>query len=85
MAELKKIEETPKKKTSPRKKKTPVRDFMWKLVMFPLVLIAVGYNIVGAFTTFSGTDFLYVPLISFLVVMGVGTLLSLLIGAELDD
>ena len=89
MAELKKIEDTPKKKTSPRKRtrkrKTPVRDFMYKLVMYPIVWIAVGYNLIGAFTTFSGTDFLYVPLVSFLVVLGIGTLLAMLIGAEPDD
>jgi|SaaInlStandDraft_1057018.scaffolds.fasta_scaffold216017_2 hypothetical protein len=89
MAELKKIEDTPKKKTSPRKRtrkrKTPVRDFMWKLVMYPLLLIAVGYNLIGAFTTFSGTDFLYVPLVSFLVVVGIGSLLAMLTGTELDD
>ena len=89
MAELKKIEDTPKKKTSPKKRtrrrKTPVRDFIWKLVMYPLLLIAVGYNLIGAFTTFSGTDFLYVPLVSFLVVLGIGSLLNMLIGAELDD
>ena len=89
MAELKKIEDAPKKKTSPKKRtrrrKTPVRDFIWKLVMYPLLLIAVGYNLIGAFTTFSGTDFLYVPLVSFLVVLGIGSLLNMLIGAELDD
>ena len=89
MAELKKIEDTPKKKTSPRKRtrkrKTPIRDFMWKLVMYPLLLIAIGYNLIGAFTTFSGTDFLFVPLVSFLVVIGIGGLLNLLLGAELDD
>lgn len=89
MAELKKIEDTPKKKTSPRKRmrkrKTPLRDFMWKLVMYPLLLIALGYNLIGAFTTFSGTDFLYVPLVSFLVVVGIGSLLAMLTGAELDD
>ena len=89
MAELKKIEDTPKKKASSRKRtrkrKTPVRDFMWKLVMYPLLLIAVGYNLIGAFTTFSGTDFLYVPLVSFLVVVGIGSLLAMLTGTELDD
>ena len=89
MAELKKIEDTPKKKAPSRKRtrkrKTPVRDFMWKLVMYPLLLIAIGYNLIGAFTTFSGTDFLFVPLVSFLVVVGIGGLLNLLLGAELDD
>jgi hypothetical protein len=89
MAELKKIEDTPKKKASSRKRtrkrKTPVRDFMWKLVMYPLLLIAVGYNLIGAFTTFSGTDFLYVPLVSFLVVVGIGGVLNMLLGAELDN
>lgn len=89
MAELKKIEDTPKKKASSRKRtrkrRTPVRDFIWKLVMYPLLLIALGYNLIGAFTTFSGTDFLYVPLVSFLVVVGIGSLLAMLTGTELDD
>ena len=53
--------------------------------MYPLLLIAIGYNLIGAFTTFSGTDFLFVPLVSFLVVIGIGGLLNLLLGAELDD
>lgn len=89
MTELKKIEDAPKKKTSPRKRtrkrKTPVRDFMWKLVIYPLLLIVLGYNLIGAFTAFSGTDFLYVPLVSFLVVVGIGSLLAMLTGAELED
>ena len=89
MAELKKIEVTRKKKAPSRKRtrkrKTPIRDFMLKWVMYLMVWIAVGYNLIGAFTTFSGTDFFYIPLISFLVVLGIGTLLAMLIGAELDD
>ena len=88
MAELKKIEDTPKKKTSPRKKKrkqkTPFRNFLWNLVMVPLAIAFVAAVISLMFTTLEGWQYLWVPLVAMFVLGTIGAILAAILGIDLD-
>lgn len=88
MAELKKIEDTPKKKTSPRKKKrkqkAPFRNFLWKLVMLPFAT-TVGFLVLfSMFTALEGWQLLWVPLVALLAVGGIGAVLAKILGIDLE-
>jgi len=88
MAELKKIEDTPKKKTSPRKKKrkqkAPFRNFLWDLVMLPLAIVFIAAVIFLMFTTLEGWQYLWVPLLATVVLSGIGAILGAVLGIDLD-
>lgn len=88
MAELKKIDDTPKKKTSPRnkkrKQKTPFRNFLWKLVMLPLAT-TVGFVVLfSMFTALEGWQLIWVPLVALLAIGGTGAILAEILGIDLD-
>ena len=88
MSELKKIEDPPKKKTSPRKKKrkqkTPFRNFLWHLVMVPLAIAFVAAVISLMFTTLEGWQYLWVPLVAMFVLGTIGAILAAILGIDLD-
>ena len=88
MAELKKIEDTPKKKPSPRKKKrkqkTPFRNFLFYLVMMPLFIAFVLVVISLMITTLQGWQYLWVPLVAMFVFGTIGAIFAAILGIDLD-
>lgn len=88
MAELKKIEDTPKKKTSPRKRKrkqkTPFRNFLWHLVMIPLAIAFIFVVISLMITTLQGWQYLWVPLVAMFVLGAIGAIFEAILGIDLD-
>ena len=84
MVDIKKIDVS--KKTSKKtKRRTPFRDFIWYLIMIPVILIAFGFNAYGMVSSFSGAEYIFIPLISIGIVYGLAIALTVVLKPEFED